>query len=75
MRKEQIWCDNCGAEIQLKNVPTGSNDFSNSDKSWELWSPKEDDGDFVLCSLQCVIEKADDLMTEEMQKEENNENS
>lgn len=73
MRKEEIWCDNCGRQIQLKNVPRGSRDFT-ADKSWELWSPN-DDRDQVLCSLQCVIEKADDLMTKEIQEEEKNENS
>jgi len=77
MRKEEIWCDNCGRTIQVKNVPIGSNDFSNVDKSWELWNPTKDGEDRVLCSLQCVIECADNLMTEQFQKEEaeSNENS
>lgn len=67
MRKEEIWCDNCGKQLQLKSLPTGSRDFS-SDKSWELWSP-DDNRDQILCSLQCVIEKADAMMTEEIRVE------
>jgi hypothetical protein len=63
MRKEEIWCDSCGRQIQLKNVPTGSQDFNNADKSWELWSPRDDD-DAVLCSLECVVTKAQEKIAE-----------
>jgi len=60
MRKEQIWCDNptCGREIQLKHWPKGSMsiDHNETDKSWEVWVPRNDDQeDRVYCCLECLV--------------------
>lgn len=66
MKRTQIWCDNCGREIQDKRTGNGSEHsmtIDNIDKSWELWSPAGGE-DSVLCGLKCVVETAQALMEE-----------
>lgn len=73
MNRTQHWCDNCGKLVGDKSDPKNESTHYES-KIWEIWSPNDRE-DQVLCSLQCVIEKADDLMTKEIEAEKANENN
>jgi hypothetical protein len=58
MKRTQIWCDyhECGRIISDKRVNQGEENYSdidNSDSSWQIWSPKDDD-DAIFCSAECM---------------------
>lgn len=58
MKRTQTWCDafECGRLISDKRVDHGEenwSDIDNSDTSWQIWSPKDDD-DAIFCSPECM---------------------